>query len=356
MSLPRLLTRVCHSLLHLLRLVFFLFVFEFVPMFLFSVQMENGRTEKPIAAIVTWCRSFVLFGKWDWMTLHSGSCILHHVGCQCAECRHRFIIYQIERPKQILCTYPLWDMKLWQNETRKKNEKYEQRMHDPCKYLNCANEENGWMRRMCENDGEKTHPFQFPHNPANCRAANVPSWAFAKSISVHWIVRRSTIGMSKSIIPHRSLCRAERGEAGTHAPANASLFEWLWCLFAVTSKFSVASAPMSGRLLVIYNWAYLQRNLSPQPHLNRQRKRKCASRWRWGLPSDTLWRQRRSIPSVYEKESLRYGMFRTRAMFSILIKFIVAPSIISSIRMDWKREKNKINKNGNCECETQQST
>lgn len=230
MSLPRLLTRVCHSLLHLLRLVFFLFVFEFVPMFLFSVQMENGRTEKPIAAIVTWCRSFVLFGKWDWMTLHSGSCILHHVGCQCAECRHRFIIYQIERPKQILCTYPLWDMKLWQNETRKKNEKYEQRMHDPCKYLNCANEENGWMRRMCENDGEKTHPFQFPHNPANCRAANVPSWAFAKSISVHWIVRRSTIGMSKSIIPHRSLCRAERGEAGTHAPANASLFEWLWCL------------------------------------------------------------------------------------------------------------------------------
>lgn len=137
----RLLHKLCHCMSSLRVLICVChFFFDFTSFCLclnsfqcFCVRCANGKwtqKKKPIAAIVTWIWYFVLFGKMNGMTLHSGSCILHHVMymcgctfCHCAECRHRSIIYQIERSKQILCTYPLWDMKLWQNRTREKNKR-----------------------------------------------------------------------------------------------------------------------------------------------------------------------------------------------------------------------------------------
>lgn len=140
-----------------------LFVFEFVPLSLRSyvVQMENklkkiisqrlslltlSLTPDPLRKR-TGCRCI-------------GSCILHacYVSVcvcarHCAECRHRFIIYQFERSKQILCTYPLWDMKLWDKINTKKVRATN--MHESCKYLNCVNEEMGGMRQMRDNEKAK---------------------------------------------------------------------------------------------------------------------------------------------------------------------------------------------------------
>lgn len=140
-------------------------------------------------------------------------------------------------------------------------------MHDSCKYLNCASEEEtgrderekGRMNMQRDTKwksaattwwrGENTPFFQFAiHWLEWVAATNVTRWMFAQKRECALNCFRSTIGMSKSIIPYWVLC-VENGKKGTHTRARASLCEWLWCLYLRSLRISLGRCLLSHRSL-----------------------------------------------------------------------------------------------------------
>lgn len=157
-------------------------------------------------------------------------------------------------------------------------------MHDSCKYLNCASEEetrrgergsereNEYAKRIKMKECDKymmtrrKHTLFSVRNPLTwvsgcdeCVTLDVcpEAWMCTELLSIvdwHVEINYSTLGF---------VC-VENGERGKHTRARASLCEWLWCLFAFTSKLSRSLSSISGCewwMPMIYNWAYPKRNI-----------------------------------------------------------------------------------------------
>lgn len=211
---------------------------------------------------------------------------------------------------------------------------------------------------------KQTHPFQFPHNPANCGSECVKLGVRQK----HKCALNCTsiddwrVEINYSILVFMPLWTSGRRHARPHERIAIWMIVMLICRqFKSLARFRHRSLgecvwfiiePIS-REIFLCNRIRTENEIENVRHVDGK-----------AYQSDTRWRQRHWIPSIdIGKRNCRLDFFSPdigcfeREMFSILINFIVASSIILSLRMDWKRKKKgKINKNGNCECETTQST
>lgn len=146
----------------------------------------------------------------------------------------------------------------------------------------------------CEHKEEAKRTLLRCHTILLAVAANMSWWAFAKSISVHWIARRSSIGMSKSIIPYWSLCRCERGDADTHALPWTHRHSNHFDAYLPSLQFSrPLLPPISGRMCVWFIIEPISREIFLANHIRTEQEienvRHVDGK---AYQSDTRWRQR----------------------------------------------------------------